>query len=91
MLRGNFRYNKKQFIFLATDSFTLITMALLLQEWGPFPITIFAPVAEPADAPSPFITRSPVEAYAADDVAQVPWIATLTENEGLYPLLSNSA
>ncbi|KAK0160556.1 hypothetical protein PV328_007954 [Microctonus aethiopoides] len=52
--------------------------------WLYNPYTPFGPVVE-KESKKPFIDRSPVEIISSGDAADVPWLTSLTSEEGLYP------
>ncbi|XP_057321823.1 venom carboxylesterase-6-like [Microplitis mediator] len=54
------------------------------QPWLYSPYTPFGPVVERQSA-NPFIDRPPAEIIASGGAADVPWMTTLTSEEGLYP------
>nr|XP_033331231.1 venom carboxylesterase-6-like [Megalopta genalis] len=49
------------------------------------PFTPFGPVTEKV-GDEPFIDRSPIEIVNSGDVQDVPWITSVTSEEGLYPV-----
>ncbi|XP_031840747.1 juvenile hormone esterase [Nomia melanderi] len=49
------------------------------------PFTPFGPVVEKFGE-EPFIDRSPVEIVSSGNVQDVPWITSVTSEEGLYPI-----
>lgn len=49
------------------------------------PFTPFGPVAEKA-GDEPFIDRPPIEIVNSGDVQDVPWLTSVTSEEGLYPV-----
>ncbi|XP_075234816.1 venom carboxylesterase-6-like [Lycorma delicatula] len=53
--------------------------------WLYSPFTPFGPVVEPEDAESPFIPRNPYDMIKDGDFAKLPWLASFTTEEGLYP------
>lgn len=52
--------------------------------WLYNPYTPFGPVVE-KESKKPFIDRSPAEIISSGDAADVPWLTSLTSEEGLYP------
>ncbi|CAG7821889.1 unnamed protein product [Allacma fusca] len=69
------------------DPVKLVGYQSRLPTWGPFPITLFTPVVESPHDPDSFLTEVPSVAYEKGDVSKIPWMVTITEDEGLYPLL----
>ncbi|XP_014293880.1 venom carboxylesterase-6 [Halyomorpha halys] len=55
------------------------------QTWIYYPFTVFGPVVE-ANHPSAFISKSPIEIIKNKEAQEVPWLTTLTTEEGLYPV-----
>ncbi|XP_043254443.1 venom carboxylesterase-6-like [Colletes gigas] len=52
--------------------------------WLYNPFTPFGPVIERQKCPRPFINKSPIEIIARGEALDVPWIAGVVEDEGLY-------
>ncbi|KAF7992725.1 hypothetical protein HCN44_005069 [Aphidius gifuensis] len=64
----------------------------LLRKFMPWlynPYTPFGPVVE-KNSSKPFIDRSPIDIIASGDAANVPWLTSVTSEEGLYPELNEN-
>jgi hypothetical protein len=55
-----------------------------LQVWKYNPFTPFGPTVE-VDASNPFLSKNPIDAILQGDVQDLPWMASVTTEEGLYP------
>jgi len=64
---------------------------LLTQDDWPLPISLFRPVIEEEyQKDDPFMTERPERAYELGQVASIPWICGVNEDEGLTFLLRKS-
>ena len=48
-------------------------------------MVLFSPVVEP-EGPDAFLTDTPQNLYAQSKVAKIPWITSLTKEEGFFHL-----
>nr|XP_033321839.1 venom carboxylesterase-6-like [Megalopta genalis] len=53
--------------------------------WLHNPFVPFGPVVEKQKCQHPFINATPIEIMTRGDLLDVPWIASITSGEGLYP------
>nr|WLK66396.1 carboxylesterase [Eocanthecona furcellata] len=56
-----------------------------LQTWVYYPFTVFGPVVE-VEHPNAFISKPPRDIIKNGEAQEVPWLTTLTSEEGLYPV-----
>lgn len=64
-------------------------MKPILQPWLYNPYTPFGPVVEKS-GDKPFIDRPPVEILHGGGALDVPWLTSVTKDEGLYPVAGNT-
>jgi hypothetical protein len=55
-----------------------------LQKWMYNPFSPFAPTIEKA-GPNPFLSKHPLDLLLEGDVEDVPWITSVTTEDGLVP------
>ncbi|XP_011306600.1 venom carboxylesterase-6 [Fopius arisanus] len=65
---------------------SIVQLVAQFQPWWFNPFTPFGPVVE-ENSPSAFISRSPIEIITSGDAADLPWITSVTSEEGLYPIV----
>lgn len=71
----------KKILVLSCQNLHQITF---IQEWENMPFSPFGATVEVAGA-APFLDRQPIDILLDGDIQDLPWMTTVTTEEGLYP------
>ncbi|EDV91185.1 esterase-5B [Drosophila grimshawi] len=66
------------------DAEQIVTAVRQFLVFGYVPFTPFGPVVEPEDATNPIITQHPIEIIKSGKFAQVPWLISNAQEDGIY-------